>query len=412
MVIILISTPVQKMFSTPRLTMDGEGDGIKNTRKLATMSEKKMRARKIFEENKPTMTGEQKRARFCLSKSMSVAEITPTRSKPRRKPTPKLEQLDLSGLSGASSDDNPLAVVLHATPRRPAAASRRCSRDWAACKVYGRLLLCVWRRYGARLRALSDSNGSQQNQISQLELQVDFLKNMRNSECDKRNEALAECVKLKRKIELLELEKDDLNETIKRNRDELEEVKGHLRYAEMDANKYSERLKNAKEQLKKRKDEKQELLVNLGNHVDEIHEQKSIIIDLEAALKIAEKNLRNAESNLLVKENECDQLSRNLESKSKANVSLKNEINDLQNLIAELRNRSEQFEDELRCCAAHMEELKDENRGAQDELARLRTDLSTERKKYWSGSKKGLALLSLTALQKLAEVVLLVYHEY
>lgn len=422
-----------EFFSTPKLNMDGDGDGIKNVtarKRTPVPSSKKFNARTPCDEKmrikleKTLMEMQSKESKpkshCCLIKSQSVAEITPSKSKPKKKPIPKLQKLNLSGDS-SEHDTSSLSVTLHATPRpleaplatSTSSASRRCcTRDWAACKVYGRLMLCVWRRYKARLQAMSESNGRQQNQISQLELQVDFLKNMRNSECDKRNEALNECQRLKKKMEILELANNNLIEEIKSQQEELMGSKKNIRLVKFDLKKSSEELIQTKDLLKRRKEEKMDLLSKLATQEKKIYNQNSTISDLENALTISENNLHNIESNFRSKQDEFDEICQQLEAEMKLNEKLKTEISCLKNSNVLFQNRSKHLEDELESYISHIEELKEENTSIRIGLEQVATELSVEKKRPWYKNTKELALLSLSALQKIAEVVLPVYHKY
>ncbi|KAG5873707.1 hypothetical protein JTB14_016724 [Gonioctena quinquepunctata] len=204
-------------FSTPRINTEGEGDGLKNTashRRVAIPSSRKFGTRVQHDEKlrlklenalKEAHAREKPKSHSCLGKkAKTVAEITPTKSKVRRRPVKLNPAAD--GVDDSSSAASSTIATLHATPRpldgtptiAAVEASRRCPRDWAVCLVYQRLLVCVWRRHRARLDAVTESCGRQQNQIHQLEVQVDFLKSLRTSECEKRNEAINECQQLKK----------------------------------------------------------------------------------------------------------------------------------------------------------------------------------------------------------------------
>ncbi|XP_072383431.1 uncharacterized protein [Diabrotica undecimpunctata] len=410
----------QEEYFTPK----GDGDGVKKTtprKRFPVPSSRKFNVKAPRDENIKAKLEQaleemgKVKKHNCLAKAQTVAEITPTKSKRK-----KTQFLKLSFDGDTPDLHTTLQVALHATPRpldgTPALAShaqrRRCTRDWAVCTVYQRLLLFVWRRTKARLQTLSESNGRQQNQISQLELQVDFLKSMRKSECERRNEALQECHNMSKKVSVLEITNNNLMQELKIIQDDLVNTKKNLTLTKLDLIKTTDQLSKSQEQLMRRREEKLDLISKLNCQEQEVSSQNEKIVELEEKFKIIENNLHNMESNFKNKQEELEAVQEQFQLEVKLNDSLKDNMASLEHTKIELERRVKTLENELMVYIDGIENLEDENITIRENLAEVTLELFEEKKKKWVKITKELTLLSLSALQKIIEVMLPVYHKY
>ncbi|XP_074038062.1 uncharacterized protein [Leptinotarsa decemlineata] len=409
-------------FSTPRINTEGEGDGLRNTasrRRVAVLSCRKFNVRMQRDEKlqlkletalQDAQTRPKPKIHSCLEKkSKTVAEITPTKSKASRRPFKLTSSEDV--------EDTVNVVALHATPRPldappPKEASRRCPRDWAVCMVYQRLLVCVWRRCRARLDAVSESCGRQQNQIHQLEVQVDFLKNLRTTEWTKRKEALEECLIMKKKTEILESDKINLMQELKNTQEELMNAKKNLKLAKCDLKKCSDQVGKLESQLKKRKEEKLDLQAKVSSQEQELLNQASTISSLGEALKMSERNLQNSETNLKTKQEQFSEILQQLQNEVDSNCSMKEEIDLLRAAKNNLENQSKCLEEELEAYISNCDELREENISLRDNFEEVSLQLQEEKKKAWYKDRREIASVSLAALQKIASIVLPVCRQY
>nr|CAH7716402.1 unnamed protein product [Callosobruchus chinensis] len=318
-------------FFTPKV--GGEGDGQQRGRiqkRMQVPSAKKFRANKpqsslMLKDKLETALTEMQtkpmaktkiepKIHNCLVKSQSMAEITPTKSRSSGSRHLRITPLKLSTLGGDGvvKDANGGETTLHATPRRhvvsSSIASRKCGRRWADCAVERRLLLKAWRKTRAERNEFARKTESLKDQVSQLQLQVDVLKNLRNSESDKRKEALTESHNLRRKIELLEAENRQLAEEMKHMRDTLENTQKNMTLAKDDLKRCSEQLHKVKDVLKRNKEEKMDLKSRISSQEQEIYMQNSIITRLEQAIATTAVNLQNSENSLRAKEQQCEEI--------------------------------------------------------------------------------------------------------
>uniref|UniRef100_A0A6P7F7G0 Spindle pole body component 110-like isoform X1 n=1 Tax=Diabrotica virgifera virgifera TaxID=50390 RepID=A0A6P7F7G0_DIAVI len=413
----------QEKYFTPK----GDGDGVQKftpRKRYPVPSARKFSARAPRDENmkdKLEQTLEEMSFKVkkhnCLVKAQTVAEITPTKSK-RKKTYRQCLKLNFDG--DAPDLDTTLQVALHATPRpldgTPALASqaqrRRCTRDWAVCTVYQRLLLFVWRRTKARLQTLSESNGRQQNQISQLELQVDFMNSMRKSECEKRNQALQKCHSMSQEVSVLEITNNNLMQELKIIKEDLLNTKKNLTLTKHDLIKTTDQLSKSKEQAMRRREEKMDLISKLNCTEQQVSCQNEKIVELEEKYKMIENNRHNMESNFKNKQKELEAVQEQYQLEVKLNDSLKDRMASLENTKVELERRVKTLENELMVYIDGIENLEDENIMIRENLAEVTVELFEEKKKKWVKITKELTLLSLSALQKIIEVMLPVYHKY
>ncbi|VEN57301.1 unnamed protein product [Callosobruchus maculatus] len=317
-------------FYTPKV--GGEGDGQQRGRiqkRVQVLSAKKFRTKAqcslvlkdkletALSEMQPktvTKTKIEPKIHNCLVKSQSVAEITPTKGKSTGSRRLHITPLKLSTLGGDGvvEDADGVPTTLHATPRRHVAsssiASRKCGRRWADCAVERRLLLKAWRKTRADRNEFVKKAESLKDQVSQLQLQVDVLKNLRNSESDKRKEALTESHNLRRKIELLEAENRQLTEDLKNIRDTLDNTQKNMTLTKGDLKKCSEQLHKVQDVLKRNKEEKMDLKSRISSQEQEIYMQNSIIARLEQAISTTAVKLQNTENSLRAKEQQCDEI--------------------------------------------------------------------------------------------------------
>ncbi|CAH1174171.1 unnamed protein product [Phaedon cochleariae] len=419
-------------FSTPRPTLvhrrhvipDGDGDGVRNVqvRRPGAPSSRKFCARGARDEKSKGRleralkemgeVGEEKDAegekklRVCcaaVKRARTVAEITPTKMRVKRRPAIK------PPTPGADHS----VATLHATPRpfddAPSASTRAsprpCRRPDALCRTYERLMLKAWRRQRGRLGEAVEKGERFQNQVSQLEVQVDFLKAMRNSECEKRDEALSECQLLRRKIDVFEAENSHLIKELKVTQEELTNTKKNFKLAKCDLKKSSEQVSKLQDQLRKKKEEKLDLLSKVSSHEQEITSQMSIITGLKEELKITKMNLQNTEVNLNNKQDALEEMIQHLRAEVDINSSLKEEAAALRASETDLANRSKYLEEQLEDYVSRCEELAEENASTRQELLDASLVLEDERKKWYRGTRE-LARCSLVALRQIATAYL------
>ncbi|XP_048522082.1 uncharacterized protein LOC125504306 [Dendroctonus ponderosae] len=115
-----------------------------------------------------------------------------------------------------------------------------CTKERTACNVYRRLILLAWRRSREAARSAKELTKKQELQVGQLELQIDVLSKLRVAEGQKREEAQSECQKLKRNIEVLELENNQLVEETEDLRISYDILHNELKVAKAENNFLSE----------------------------------------------------------------------------------------------------------------------------------------------------------------------------
>nr|CAI5846240.1 unnamed protein product [Callosobruchus analis] len=353
----------------------------------------------------------------CLVKSQSVAEMTPTKSKSNGSRRLHVTPLKLSTLGGdgvvEDADGGP--ATLHATPRRYAASSskaaRKCGRRWADCAVERRLLLRAWRKTRSDRNELSKKAEGLREQVNQLQLQVDVLKNLRNSESDKRREALAESHNLRRKIELLEAENRQLAEELQNIKDTLGNTQKNMTLTKSDLKRCSEQLHKVQDVLKRNKEEKMDLKSRISSQEQEIYMQNSIIARLEQAISSTAVQLQNSENSLRSKEQQNDEIFIELQNEKVLNSSLKQDIVNLQQEKMELESQSRILEEQLEDLEVSLDRMKEINETMKTNLFEVSVRLCEERRKNWLNQTKVAAKLSLSTLHRFFDAVLPIYLE-
>lgn len=337
----------------------------------------------------------------CIQKANTVAEITPTKSKTKKKlvSVPKTPSND-----GSSSD-----VTLFATPRPfdNCLIPTMCPRQKAVCLVYQRLMLCAWRRHRLRHTELTEVYDRQMNTVNQLELQVEVLDSLRNSECEKRHEALNECHRMKLQVEQMRSENQNLKNLLKTITEALDETKANLILTKEDLQRCSEQLKRVQSQMKKKMEEKMDLVYKLTELEREVHTKNGEVKSLEEKLSIAEQNLRNSESNVKVKQEEVAEVLEQLQNEVCLNQSLKEQIETIKEENTDLEQHSRFLENELNNYISTCEELTVENESMRNDLDSVNTELE-ERKKGWYHKvySPDLAKVSVDVLRKFGGAIL------
>ncbi|CAH1985685.1 unnamed protein product [Acanthoscelides obtectus] len=412
-------------FFTPKV--GGEGDGqqrgrIQKIQKRVPMSSAlKFRAKAQYRETmkdtlEVALTQIQSKTKLapkihnCLVKSRSIAEITPTKSKAKGSRPVHVTPLKISTLGGDAVVED---TTIHATPRRPAAQTstlpRKCDRRWVECRVQKRLLLKAWRKRRVdRDEAAKKAEGLKE-QVSQLQLQVDVLKNLRNSESDKRKEALNECHNLKKNIESLQVENWQLKEELQNIRDALDNTQKNMALTKSDLKKRSEQINKIQDLLKRQKEEKLDLKCKISSQEQEIYMQNNIISRLEQAISTTAVNLQNTENNLRAKEQQFDEIRIKLQNERVRNSSLEEDIVSLQQQKMELESQSIILEEQLEDLEISLDRVKEINETMKGELYEVSLQLCEEQKKNWFNQTKDVAMLSLSTLHKVFDAVLHIY---
>lgn len=101
--------------------------------------------------------------------------------------------------------------------------------------------------------------------------------------------------------------------------------------------------------------------------------------------------------------------SRQLQSEVEQNCSLREELSNLQNQKSEVENHSRLLEDQLDSYIATCEQLQVQNESIRHDLVEVAWELDEEKKKWYNKNSRELALLSLSALQKIANALLPVF---
>lgn len=390
--------------------IDGQGDGLKRItirKRLPIDSSRKFNARAPRDDSqKPKLeqaliemrTPRKIVSHCCIQKSKTVAEITPTKSK--RKPQKILRTPD-NDLNEDSSSD----VTLFATPRPfdTCYLPSMCPRRKAVCQVYQRLMLCAWRRHRRRHNELTQTCLQQHNNLNQLELQIEVLNSLRNSESERRLEAVNDCHKMKSQIEQLEVENDDLKGKLKVTADALDDTKANLLLTKEDLQHCSEQLKRIQNQMKKKMEEKMDLVYKLTEMDRELQSKNFEVIHLVNKLKTAEMNLENTESNYKVKQEEISEVLENLQNEVCLNSSLKEEIEAIKVQNIELEEQARLFESDLHNYISACEQLTEENLTIKNDLSTINIELE-EQKKRWYQKVNGPQVVDV--IRRLGEIVL------
>lgn len=396
-------------YLTPKI--DGQGDGF---RKIAIRKRHPVDASRKFNARTPkdeTLKVKLEKAildmksprriiqHSCIKKSNSVAEITPTKTKAKKKPAHQSKT--------PSNEDSSSDITLFATPRPFDYTIVMCPRQRAVCLVYQRLLLCAWRRNKARHKQLTDLYQQQQNITSQLELQVEVLNSLRSSESEKRHEALNECHILKNQLEQIEEENVRLKESLKDTEDALDNTKANLLLTKEDLQHCSEQLKRIQGQLKKKMEEKMDLVYKLNERERELQHKDIDIKELEEKLTTTEMNLQNTASNLKTKQEEISEVLEQLQNEVCLNHSLREEMEKTKEENIELEQHSRYLEDELNNYVNSCEELTNENITIRKDLEIIAEEMEQEKIKWYRKLQKSeLTKVSVNVVRKVSEIVL------
>ncbi|CAH1985686.1 unnamed protein product [Acanthoscelides obtectus] len=246
-------------------------------------------------------------------------------------------------------------------------------------------------------------------EVSQLQLQVDVLKNLRNSESDKRKEALNECHNLKKNIESLQVENWQLKEELQNIRDALDNTQKNMALTKSDLKKRSEQINKIQDLLKRQKEEKLDLKCKISSQEQEIYMQNNIISRLEQAISTTAVNLQNTENNLRAKEQQFDEIRIKLQNERVRNSSLEEDIVSLQQQKMELESQSIILEEQLEDLEISLDRVKEINETMKGELYEVSLQLCEEQKKNWFNQTKDVAMLSLSTLHKVFDAVLHIY---
>ncbi|XP_030763558.1 protein MLP1-like [Sitophilus oryzae] len=402
-----------KECSTPRGY--GEGDGfrqnissrkrvpVSSARKFNARSPKDPTMRLKLETALKEMTGKRaestpKRGQQCLLKSASVAEITPTSSKSKKR------------LFEATPDNS---FEVYATPRflDKSSVRRRCQNERFTCAIYRHLILLAWRRCRKSLSNAKDSIQRGEHQVSQLNMQINVLNELRDSEGQKRDETFAECKKLKKSIEILELENTQLIEEIQSHQMTMEILQNELKVSKSENNFLSDQTIKLQDVVDKMRSERKSLEEQLNLQKHDLSSQKKISAKLEAALQKFEKNFQTAELKQKTAEAKYAQLKCELQKQADTNSSLCEELQSVKEEKLDISLKVEELESKLDEYIESVENLKEINEELAVEMKEMTMELEEEKKHAWLRNTKEIALLSLSALQKIAKIILPAYLE-
>ncbi|XP_066246330.1 early endosome antigen 1-like [Euwallacea similis] len=328
-----------------------------------------------------------------LQKSASVAEITPTKTTKER-------------LLIASTEVS--SVKIYATPRplNPKPKKMFCSQERNSCRIYRRLMLLAWRRSRAIVKELKGKTEKQQIQIVQLELQINVISQLRISESQKRKETQSECLKLRQGSEFLEIENGQLIESLQNCR---EMVKNELKVAKAENNFLSDQSTKMQEIISKKNSEKKLLQEKIMFQADEISNQKELLQGLQDKLKLVQKSLKIVEANYEIQEKKYAKLKCEFQKQLDKNTSVMKQLRSLQEEKITLSLKTDRLEMQLTDYIRSCEELKDENAELKQEVYNMSIELMEEQKHNWVQKTKHFTLLSLSALEKIAHVVITFY---
>ncbi|XP_060531990.1 uncharacterized protein LOC132705423 [Cylas formicarius] len=334
--------------STPR--DNGDGDGVrKNAASTKNIPSRKLHGRTAMKINlgdsECDTTAKSlipKKKKHALQKSMSVAEITPSRTTKK--------------CSEESSDPS---IILYATPRPLGTRPRRCVLEKHMCTIYRRLMLMAWRKTRAFATSMAETIKTRDHQLDTCQRSLEVLNELRMSEEQKRVHAMAECQKFKEANDLLETENKRLVEEIQSLSRKVEENGSDLAEA-------TEKNAHFKEQMRKVHEKLVKIQEKVTLQEAELISQYSVIGHLNEALKAAERNLKDVESNLRFKERKYAQLKQEYKKEVEMNGAHVREIRKLQESVDELQcsciQSREHFEDEIRYLQVELEEEKQYSR--------------------------------------------------
>ncbi|KYB27784.1 myosin-11 [Tribolium castaneum] len=385
----------------------GAGDGVKSSKpsdRVPVPSSRKFTATMVRDESvqlKLKKVIDEIEAKQGLKKAKTVAEITPTKStRKNRVRRPDGQQ-----------------QVLHATPRPPLddvkrSPSRRVDRERRLqLLVYHGFLLFVWRRSKMRLTMVSESLRRRQEQISNLEKQINCLKDLTQSECHKRGEAMGDCQRLENLLKSVQLENNSLvAEKIELGK-ELSELQAKLQSLSLEKenlrnefNTKNVHLKRVEQELQKERilmmglrDQNAALVSKVKAQDAEIEAQEQVTDRLNQTLKDLEQHLNECREEKRVQSLEFERLSERYQFVVKKSDCLKQELSRVYAARDRMKIKIGDLEDNLARISAQYEAILDENRGLRAER---------DRRKVWWRNAKDFLEVSWALLQHAAYIML------
>ncbi|XP_056648912.1 uncharacterized protein LOC130453283 isoform X3 [Diorhabda sublineata] len=191
---------------------------------------------------------------------------------------------------------------------------------------------------------------------------------MRQSECEKREEAIRLCQLAKNNYNVMKEANSTLIQDLESIQKELSNTKEQLKLTKYDLKNRSEQLAKSQETLIRRKEEKMDLMAQIESQKEEILAQNAIILELQQKQYTTEMNLHNIKSSLEMKENELNEVKQQVETETKNNVLLNDTISSLQKSKFELQEHLEDLEDELQQYISNIEEIQYENVSIREDL--------------------------------------------
>uniref|UniRef100_A0AAR5Q3V2 Myosin tail domain-containing protein n=1 Tax=Dendroctonus ponderosae TaxID=77166 RepID=A0AAR5Q3V2_DENPD len=300
---------------------------------------------------------------------------------------------------------------IYATPRPLTGMNKRklCTKERTACNVYRRLILLAWRRSREAARSAKELTKKQELQVGQLELQIDVLSKLRVAEGQKREEAQSECQKLKRNIEVLELENNQLVEETENLHISYDILHNELKVAKAENNFLSEQSITFQNLLGKKKAEIEVLEEKVRHYEEEISAQKVITNNLQKRLQEAEKNLKTSAIHYRIKENKYTQLKCEFRKQFDMNTSMSSELQSLKDEKLKISMKVDDLKSQLNDYIQSCEVLKDMNSELTQKVEDMSVELKEEKRHNWLRNTKHFALLSLSAFKKIAHVVIPIY---
>nr|XP_022903045.1 myosin-6-like [Onthophagus taurus] len=322
-------------------------------------------------------------------RSKTMSEITPTKRKP----------ID-PNLSGDG-------------PSRPPPPKR----EEAARRVYQRLLLNSWRQRKIQVNTLTESSAKLQTQVDQLQIQVDVLQKLRESEAGRRSISACENAELRKECEDLRstaetIEKDNVKLradilNLERTLSDVEAKNQSLKIELGNARcefAICER-KAAKEIILNNclRDENTELNEKLNAHIKAADEFRQAIKKLKEQLTVVEKNLAEANANIItLQENKRDLISK-LQNESEEKTILSKDLNEEKEKRTEIEKKLQQLKNVVENLSKLRSKLTDDNVNLRATLMNLERDLAHERAQKWW---KQAATTIVDSLQNAATIML------
>ncbi|XP_044254868.1 myosin-2 heavy chain-like [Tribolium madens] len=390
--------------------LKGAGDGVraltsKSSERVPVPSSRKFTATMVRDESvqlKLKKVLDEIEAKQGLKKAKTVAEITPTKITRRNR---------------VKRQDSRASSMLHATPRPPLddvkrPPSGRVDRERRIqLLVYHRMLLFVWRRSKMRLAMVSESLRRRQEQISNLEKQIDCLKNLTQSECHKRGEAIGDCQRLESVLKAIQLEnnslvaeKVELQKEINELRDKLQNVSTEKENLKNEINTKNVYLKRIEQELQKERilmmnlrDQNAGLISKVKAQDAEIEAQEQVTDKLNQTLKDLEHHIHECEEQKTAQSLDLKRLSEQYQFVVKKSDCLKQELSRVYSTKDKMKQKIADLEDNLAKISAQYERLLDENKGFREE---------TESRKCWWRNARDFLAVSWAVLQNAAYIML------